>query len=297
MTDPYCEETLIELLRSVERSSVGQRSEMAKVRHETLAAFDEAARLVAGGDQIDHAAVFELNDAHVRPRRQELTIRPLATAAAVAVLIVSLVAYVAVERTRTAETLAADSPTSRDGSPIEVDGSNLVSGLVLDLPGDDAVIERSEPGLTVVELSGPQSPVAEPTKLTLLVVERWGSPLLAQSLPRAEEPTSLTGWLARSSQDLSTFVPSASLNAQASVESWVVTLGSVDADCVVLQPCGVVAASSTGAAVSLVPGLTNELTSVEFDDGTVVLVHSAYPGASRLGEPVGAEIIGSLRFD
>lgn len=297
MIDPFREESLIELLRSVERSNVHDKSHVAKVRQETLAAFDRAAKLAADGVPVDPAAVSELQDLDARPRRPPLTHRPLAVAAAVAVVIVSFVAFMAGERGRTGETQAVDDPPSLEVPAIEVDGSNLLPGLVFDLPIDDVEIQRSEPGLTVVRLSGRRSPTAEPVELTLLVVERWGPPLLAESLPRAEEPDSLTGWLARSSKDLSTFVPWASPNGDASIESWVVTLGSVDADCALLEPCGLVAVSSSGATVSLIPGLTNELTSVEFDDGTVVLVQATYAGASRLDEPVGAEIVGSMRID
>ena len=291
MTDRHDETTIREILRSVERSRVDRPEVMATARRQTLAVFDEAARR-DGFDGDGVAGVFELKDADVRRRHPGTISLPLVVAAAIVVLAISGLSLLMLERDTPGETLATG-----EESPAEADASDLLAGLVLTLPEDDVTVLRTEPGHLVLELTGPRSPVGEPTELTLLLVDRWGPAMLSDTLPRVREPTSLNSWLALSTRDLATFVPFSALEGQADVESWVATLGGGNADCVELQPCGVVATSSGGGTVSLVSGLTNELTSVEFTNGPTILIHATYRDESDLSEPAGAEVVRSMRFD
>jgi hypothetical protein len=296
------ETTIQELLRSLESNGRDMTGSKSRVREQMFAEFDRVVDEPAGAindyfgqpPADDPAHVFELFEGTAVPDRRLTAGRILTMAASVLALVISAYLLTGGERSQTAavDDLSADLPTAAG-----IDLSELHPGLILDADDDGITVKRVEPGLMVFELTGRRSPVDTNVDLTILAVDEWSPALLAESVPRVENPDSLGKWLAISGRDLSTHVPFAVTDDEAITESWRSVLADGTNTCPASTPCGEVATARGGGSVSLIAGLTNELTSVSFPDGPTLLVHVAYPGSSGLPDPVGADIMDSIRIE
>jgi len=297
------EDLIRELLRTFESDSRDDAASKSRVLNRTLDAFDEALNQAGVRPAVGHlnssttaqepVVLVELSDEGPRRDRHRKTGRILVLASTLAILVIFGFLRAGGENIQTTGDDDGPAGVLRVG---EVDASEVVPGLILEIDGDNVSVKRVESGLMVLELRGDLSPVSGSTELTLISVETWGPALVPDSVPRVERPDSLNSWLAISGEDLSTFVPFTVTDPMVEVESWRVRLGAGNDTCVGAQPCGYVAQAEDGSAISVIAGLTNELTSVNMPNMPTVLVHVAYSGDSRLTEPAGAEILRSMRI-
>ncbi|NNC79528.1 MAG: hypothetical protein HKN94_05190 [Acidimicrobiales bacterium] len=173
------------------------------------------------------------------------------------------------------------------------DASALVDGLRFDIPTRLDLVTTSDGRLTFDRGSAGSNAA---TDITVLVVDRWGEPVLVDGLPPVDEPQTLVDWLADSSTDESEFVFRESHPEGALTVAWLVRLSTAGASavgCPTEGPCGEVAFAPDGSAVSLDADMLTELISIEIPGQRPLLVHTSYP-EDTVSDEVAGELARSI---